>query len=136
MQQIVDLDGNTQNWSLTGGIAHGKIQSKSELHLAARSLLKDSFPTLQILEEIQIPLRKSETLYLDFYLPLIKKCIEVHGEQHYRFVAFYHVSPIGFARHKKRDAEKKEWCLKNNIEYIEFAYNESIDEWKAKLFHE
>lgn len=133
MQQIIDLDGNIQNWSLTGGIAHGKMQNKSDLHLSARSLLREYFPTLQLLEEVPIPLRKSEVLYLDFYLPLIRKCIEVHGEQHYKFVPFYHISRIGYAKHRKRDAEKKEWCCSNNIEYIEFAYNESIDDWRNKL---
>jgi hypothetical protein len=55
-------------------------------------MLHEKFPTLQILEEVSIPLRSKETLYLDFYIPLIKKCIEVHGEQHYKFVPFYHTT--------------------------------------------
>lgn len=136
MQQIVDLDGVLHQWSLTGGIAHGKMHNKSELHLLARKLIKECFPTLQILEEVSVPIRKSETLYLDFYLPLTKKCIEVHGEQHYKFVPFFHINMMGFAKHKKRDQEKKDWCEINNIEYIELPFNESYTEWKSKLIHE
>jgi hypothetical protein len=133
MQQILDLDGNLQPWQLSGGISHGKLLTKSDLHLKARDLLKECFPTLQILEEVPIPLRKTETLYLDFYLPLIRKCIEVHGSQHYKFTPFYHTNLMGFAKHKKRDHDKQEWCHQNNIIYIELPYNESIEEWKIRL---
>ena len=74
--QIKDLDGNTHHWKLIGGIAKASVGNKSSLHLQARQLIKDCFPTLQVLEEISIPLRRTEHLILDFYLPLNKKCIE------------------------------------------------------------
>lgn len=137
MQQVIDLDGNIQHWSLSGGISHGHTyNNKSDLHLLARTLIKECFPTLQVLEEVPVSIRRSETLYLDFYLPLTKKCIEVHGEQHYKFVGFFHVNQMGFAKHKRRDAEKKEWCDINNIRYIELPYNETVDEWKQRLLNE
>lgn len=136
MQQIKDLDGQSHSWSLTGGISHGKIQTKSEIHLIARSLIKECFPTLQILEEVSIPIRKSETLFLDFYLPLNKKCIEVHGEQHYKFVAYFHTNIMGFAKHKKRDKEKAEWCEINGMQYIELPFNENIDQWRERITNE
>lgn len=136
MNSVVDLDGHFQQWSLTGAIAHGTIQRKSDLHLQARSILKECFPTLQILEEVPIPIRRGEILYLDFYLPLNKKCIEVHGEQHYKFVPFFHIDRMGFAKHKKRDHEKKEWCELNNLTYIELPYNLSIEEWKNRILND
>lgn len=130
--QVRDLDGNIFRWKLIGSIAKGAHDNKSSLHLKARNLIKQCFPTLQILEEIPIPLRRSETLILDFYLPLNKKCIEVHGKQHYQFSRFFHKDMMGFIRHKKRDKEKKEWCQINNIEYIELPYNK-IDEWEQRI---
>lgn len=136
MNSVVDLDGHLQQWSLTGTIAHGTIQKKSDLHLQARTLLKTCFPTLQILEEVPIPIRRGEVLYLDFYLPLNKKCIEVHGEQHYKFVQFFHVDRMGFAKHKKRDKEKKEWCELNNLKYIELPYDLSVEEWKDRILND
>lgn len=134
--QVKDLDGNTYNWQLIGNISHGSAKNKSNLHLKARDLIHECFPTLQVLEEVPIQIRRSETLYLDFYLPLNKKCIEVHGEQHYTFSRFYHHTFLGFVRHKKRDQEKQEWCALNNIEYIELPFDENIDSWKNRIKHE
>ena len=131
--QVKDLDGNIHSWHLTGNMAKGKIDNKSGLHLQARELLAATFPTMQLLEEVPIPLRKSETLYLDFYLPLKKTCVEVHGEQHYKFVQFYHNTMLGYLRSQKRDKAKEEWCNNNGINYIVFPYNESIEEWQKRL---
>ena len=128
---IVDLDDNVQRWSLKGHIAKGRAINKSSLHLTARSLIKEIFPTLQVLEEVPIPVRKNETLFLDFYLPLNETCIEVHGEQHYKFVQFYHQTSLGFMKHKKRDQEKIEWCELNNIEVIVLPFDKTDEEWES-----
>ena len=112
---------------------HGKLENKSSYHLIARKLIRDTYPTMQILEEVSISLRKSETLYLDFYIPLIKKCIEVHGEQHYKFIPYYHQNKLKFLKAQKRDREKKEWCEINNIYYIELSYKMDPIEWKKVL---
>lgn len=133
---VKDLDGNAVKWQLIGGIAHGSIQNKSSFHLTARNLIHELFPTMQVLEEVAIPLRRSETLYLDFYIPLLKRCIEVHGEQHYKFVPFYHNNLLGFIKHKKRDQEKQEWCHINGISYIELPFHEKIEEWKDRIKNE
>jgi hypothetical protein len=130
---VTDLDNNTHNWSLLGSIAKGKQNNKSSLHLRARNLLLSLYPTLQILEEVSIPLRRSETLYLDFYLPLNKLCIETHGEQHYKFVPHYHNTKLGFLKHQKRDREKQEWCQLNSISYIALPFNESDEEWRVRI---
>lgn len=132
---VKDLDGNSYSWQLIGCMAKGKLSNKSSFHLKARELITSTFPTLQILEEVPIQLRRSETLYLDFYLPLIKTCIEVHGEQHYKYIGFYHNSHLGFLKSQKRDREKTEWCEINGIKQIILPYNESIDEWSKHLSH-
>lgn len=132
---IKDLDGNSHNWQLTGNMAKGKVTNKSSLHLQARGLISSLYPTLQILEEVPIPLRKNEILYLDFYIPLKKVCCEVHGEQHYKFVSFYHNNMLNFLKSQKRDKEKQEWCEINNILYIELPYND-IDNWEKLIAHE
>lgn len=135
MLEVVDLDGNMHKWSLKGHIAKGSMKNKSSLHLQARQLIHNIFPTFQILEEVSIPVKKNEILFLDFYLPLTKTCIEVHGEQHYKFVQFYHSNLLGFIKHKKRDKLKQEWCEKNDITYVELPYNESVDLWKERLLN-
>lgn len=133
---VKDLDGHITNWHLVGHIAKGRNINKSDLHLKARSLLIELFPTLQLLEEVPINTRKSETLYMDFYLPLKKMSIEVHGEQHYKYIGFYHQNVLGFIRSQKRDREKTEWCNINNIEQIILPFNENIDQWKQRIKHD
>lgn len=129
---VKDLDGHDHNWSLLGKMKNLR-SNISNLHKSVLSLLLEIYPTIPILQEISIPLRRNETLYLDFYIPLLKKAIEAHGEQHYKFVAHYHSNAMGFIKHKKRDAEKQEWCDLNSIEYIELPFNESKDEWKQRI---
>jgi hypothetical protein len=131
--QVKDLDGATHNWHLTGNMAHGKITNRSSFHLRARQIITDLCPTLQILEEVPITLRKSETLYLDFYLPLKKLCVEVHGEQHYKFVGFYHNNMFSFLKSQKRDREKQEWCEINSIKHIVLPHFENDNEWIERI---
>ena len=133
---VKDLDGIAHTWNLTGNMAHGKTTNKSSLHIRARALLSTQFPTLQLLEEIPIILRKSETLYLDFYMPLNRTCVEVHGEQHYKYVPYYHGNMMSFLKAQKKDREKSEWCNINNIRYIELPYHENIDQWTQRINHE
>lgn len=133
---VVDLNGNNVQWNLTGYISKGKLNNKSSYHLNARELIGQSFPTFQILEEVSIPLRRNETLYLDFYLPLIKLAVEVHGQQHYEFVPFYHPNRISFFKAQKRDLEKKDWCIINDIKYVEFPYSENINQWASRLIND
>ena len=123
----VGLDGYEYKISLASLTTKSNLNNKSNFHLLARDLLKQNYPTLQILEEIPIQIRKSETLYMDFFIPLSKKCIEVHGEQHYEFTPFYHRTKLDFFKQQKRDREKREWCHINNIAYIELPYNKQED---------
>lgn len=124
----VGLDGYEYKISLSTLTAKSSLNNKSAFHLAARKILKEIYPTLQILEEIPIQIRKSETLYMDFFIPLSKKCIEVHGEQHYQFTPFYHRTKLDFFKQQKRDREKQEWCHINNLTYVELPYDQEA-EW-------
>jgi hypothetical protein len=133
---IKDLDGGSHNWLLTGNMAKGKIDNRSSLHLTARKLISGHLPTLQLLEEVPIPLRRGEVLYLDFYIPLKKICIEVHGEQHFKFVPFYHSTILNFLKAQKRDREKQEWCEINGIKYIGLRFDQNETEWSQLIQNE
>jgi hypothetical protein len=133
---MVGLDNIVYKLNLTGLRSHGRMQNKSGLHLEARKLINSIFPTMQILEEVPINIRKNEVLYLDFYLPLTRTCIEVHGEQHYKFIKFYHQNMMGFAKSKKRDDDKSQWCSINNIKQIILPHNESLEQWKLRLIND
>jgi len=130
---VTDLDGKTSKLKLMGyTVGIQNRDSRSKYHIAARKLLKEKYPTLQILEEVSIKIRQGETLYLDFYIPILNYAIEVHGEQHYKFSPHFHGSHMGYLKQLKRDREKNEWCEINNIEFTVLAYDE-LDEWNAQI---
>ena len=132
--RVVDLDGSASVWKIKGHIVkNNDSRPRSKHHLKARALLKEMFPTCQLIEEVSITPRKGEVLYLDFYVPLHSLCVEVHGEQHYKFIPHYHGSMMGFAKSKKRDREKEEWCELNGIRIVELPFSEEEDEWRKRI---
>ncbi len=129
---IKTLDGKTIDWkphlqrkSLT--------EEKSSYHIKARELLKELYPTCIILEEVSIPLTRSDTVYLDMFLPLLKIAVEVHGEQHYKFVACFHRTYRDFLQQKQRDKRKKEWLESNGFKFVELKFNEDLEQWKKLI---
>jgi very-short-patch-repair endonuclease len=129
--RVSKLDGTTTEWKIKGNLLHQCLsrQARSSYHLQARQLLHELFPTMQIYEEVPIPTGQ----FLDFYIPIKKLALEVHGEQHYKYVPFFHQSQMGFVKHKQNDSKKEEWCDANGIQLIILAYNESIDNWRERL---
>ena len=132
--KVRDLEDNIHNWKLHGHVVRANDQRpRSKLHLLARDILVDLFPTVQILEEVAAPITRRETLFFDFYINTIKMVVEVHGQQHYKFNTLFHTSAQDFANQKKRDLRKRDWCEYNNITYVELPYNESKEQWKLRI---
>jgi|TARA_Y100000004_G_scaffold85406_1_gene95816 hypothetical protein len=128
------LDGQVHNWKLHGYVVRAsESRPRSKLHLKARTILKDIFPTVQILEEVAAPITRTEKLFFDFYINTVKLVVEVHGQQHYKFNTLFHSSAQDFANQRKRDRRKAEWCEYNNITYVELPYNEDEDQWRFRI---
>lgn len=127
---VIDLDGSEHEWKMKGKEVRIDTRPHSALHRAAREILKERFPTLVLLEEVPIKVRKKQTLYLDFYLPLRKIAVEVQGEQHFKFSSLYHSSAHDFRKQVRNDNDKAEWCEINGIDLIIFAYNNQ-DDWES-----
>lgn len=62
-------------------------------------------------------------MIFDFYLPDYNLLIEYDGEQHFRAIDFFG-GKKGFKQTQKRDAEKNEYCLTNNIKLLRIPYTE------------
>jgi len=132
--KIRDLNGEKVDWKPNGQIITASdTRSRSQLHLVARKLLYDLFPTLPILEEVAIPIRRGTTQYFDFFLTGVKVAVEVHGQQHFKFNSHFHASMSEFLRQRNRDDDKREWCEVNNITLLELPYNEKIEEWTQTI---
>ena len=131
MSKVKDLSGKTHSWNLVGySVDKNSSTPKSNPHKLARELLKNEFPTDPILEEVPLP---GEHLFFDFYLPRRKLAIEVHGEQHFKFIQHFHGDKAGFLRAKANDQRKISWCELNSIKIIILKDTESQDEWRNRI---
>lgn len=129
--KVVDTHGNTHSWSLVGHkIKANETKPRSSLHLTARNLIREEFPTDSVLEEVGLA---GEQLFFDFYIPRRKLAIEVHGEQHYKFIKYFHGDLLGFQTAQRNDERKATWCQLNNIILIILPFNESQDEWQTRI---
>lgn len=54
----------------------------------------------------------------------------MHGQQHYKFTAFFHKTEEEFEKYKNNDRIKRDWAVDNNILYIELPFNEE-KKWKS-----
>ena len=95
-----------EGWELAV-INYPRSETESQLHLRARKLIKELYPTVQLMEEVPVQLRRGKTVYLDFYINTIKLVIEVHGAQHYKYNTLYHSNAQDFVNQRKRDADKR-----------------------------
>ena len=65
-------------------------------------------------------------IYPDFVINNI--IIEYNGEQHYRYVPFFHTGgEIDFEKQQNRDNKLREYCKQNSIHLIEIKYNDDIE---------
>ena len=134
--KIIGLDQQEYSWIPSNNIVD--TEKRSGLHNKAKELLKERYPNDRILEELVLPGTKTatrkSTLKADFFIPVRKLIIEVHGEQHTEFNNFFFKSKMDFYKAQARDRDKKQWCEINNFELIELFHNESIEGWRSKIW--
>jgi very-short-patch-repair endonuclease len=134
------FDGRERSWKLSKCIVSGDQQRpRSKLHILARKLLHEEFQYDTILEEVPLPgshkpSRKS-TLFVDFLIPSSSLAVEVHGRQHFEFVAHFHGDTRGFRKSKARDRDKARWLEINSIDLITLSYSETEDEWRQRIIN-
>ena len=59
----------------------------------------------------------------DFYLPEKNICIEVDGEQHFKYIPHFHKSLSGFKKQQEHDRRKNSYCLANDIKLYRIPYD-------------
>lgn len=132
--RVQDLSGKTHVLNLKGyQVSLEDTRPRSENHLKCRKLLAELYPLDIICEEVSVP---GESLFLDFLIPVRKIAIEVNGEQHDRYVPFFHRNnKSNFIKSQGRDQRKAQWCALNNIKLIVLNYDNSESEWKRTLLN-
>lgn len=136
--KVLGINGKEYVWNLSPyDIKKDSTRARSKYHLRARSLLKEIYHSYRILEEVKLPgstaKHRKGVLYLDFYIPQIKKAFEVHGQQHYEYNAFFHKNMADFVLAKGKDEDKIEWCVLNDITLTVLKYSDSDEEWRKQI---
>ena len=131
--------GNTKI-ALGKSLRAGLVKSCGCLHSSGEQKIAE------ILNELKIPFYrqqkfndlKSDTgnfLYFDFFLPDNNICIEYQGEQHYYYNGRGWNNEENFIKTQKRDALKRQYCLKKGITLIEIPYTD-YSKMNKKYFEE
>lgn len=81
----------------------------------------------------------THNLELDCYNEELGLAAEYNGEQHYKFIPFFHKSREAFYNQKYRDELKRIYCKDRGIHLIEVPYTElkNLENWlleKIKIF--
>ena len=78
--------------------------------------------------------KDKNTLSFDFYIPSLNLCIEFQGSQHYDpgfYIRKKKSQEEGMKKYliqKKHDEIKKNYCIQNNINFLEIKYTEKIED--------
>lgn len=121
---IADKDGNIYNANLFalryGYIYHKMCGLQSSLEIKTANYLDEigiKYETQKSFDDC----RNIHKLRFDFYLPDYNIIIETHGEQHYKDCS----DRFGFTleEQQNRDLYKKNFCINNNIKYVEIPYS-------------
>ncbi len=133
--KVIGLDGKEYSWNFT---KHNEARADcSMLHSRVRILLRAIFPYDCIYEEVALPGIKTEivkrVLMADFYIHAPRLMIEVQGEQHDKFVEFFHHNRSEFFRARKLDSLKRQWCHQNEITLVELAHDGTDAQWEQQI---
>lgn len=136
--KVFGINGKEYVWNLSNyDVKNDNTRKRSQYHIRARLLLKDIYNSYRILEEVKLPgstaKHKKGVLYLDFYIPQIKKAFEVHGQQHYEYSPFFHKTRADFLLAKAKDEDKIEWCELNDIDLVVLKYSDTDEEWRKQI---
>lgn len=136
--KVIGINGKEYVWNLSQyDVKANNTRKRSKYHLRARTLLKEIYHSYRILEEVKLPgstaTHRKGVLYLDFYIPQIKKAFEVHGQQHYDFSPFFHKSKADFVLSQAKDEDKIEWCRLNDIDIVILKYSDNDEQWRYQI---
>lgn len=95
------------------------LERRSKLHIEIYEALKLYMPSIRIIEEYNL----GNNLFVDIYLPDYSICIEIDGEQHDRYIKFFHGNDMSkFYDQKNNDKRKYSKCRELNLYLYRVKY--------------
>lgn len=107
-------------------------KSRSKIQFNVKQFLKKYWANYIVFEEFPVAGTK---LSLDFYNANKRIAIEVQGQQHVKYVPFFHGNnKINYINQLKRDSDKLKFCEINDIHLVEIYKESELDEEIFKTF--
>ena len=105
-----------------------RTKTRSKFQDEVKKFLKAYWNDDFVFEELRLV---DTRMTFDFYNANKKIAIEVQGQQHTKFVPFFHGNRNKFLQQLKRDNKKLEFCVMNNIKLVEIY---SVSELNKDFF--
>tara|TARA_R110000772_G_scaffold213627_1_gene324188 strand:+ start:5808 stop:6215 length:408 start_codon:yes stop_codon:yes gene_type:complete len=103
---------------------------RSNFQREVRSFLRPFWGKDVVFEEFRLV---GTRLSLDFYNASLKVAIEVQGQQHTKYVGFFHKNRQALRKQFERDEQKLKFCKLNDINLVELY---TIEECTVDFFKE
>lgn len=100
-----------------------KKKSRSKFQYDIKQFLKPYWEHDIVFEEFRLV---GTRMTFDFYNANKKIMIEAQGEQHTKFIKFFHGNRLKYLQQLKRDNKKLEFCEKNNLKLMEIYPTDMI----------
>jgi len=118
------LDGKERTLkNIKNCIIDWDAKSRSKFQFSVKQFLKTYWKGDVVFEELRIV---GTRLSLDLYNANKKVAIEVQGEQHFKYVPFFHNTRGSYLKQIKRDVKKNEFCEINGIHLVEIYPNDIL----------
>jgi hypothetical protein len=98
-------------------------KSRSKFQFTVKQFLMPYWKGDVVFEELKIV---GTRLSLDFYNANKKVAIEVQGQQHFKYVPFFHNTRGSYLKQIKRDVKKSDFCEINKIHLVEIYPTDSL----------
>jgi len=101
-----------------------RSKSRSNIQFRAKVFLENHWKDHVVFEEFPVA---GTRLRFDFYNANKRVAVEVHGQQHTKFVPFFHKRRSGFVSQLRRDQQKVDFCELNKIRLVEIFNEKEIN---------
>ena len=98
-------------------------KSKSKIQFNAKQFLKNYWVNHIVFEEFPVA---GTRLKFDFYNANKRIAVEINGQQHTKYVPFFHKRRANFVSQIRRDQQKIDFCELNEIKLVEIYEKDKL----------
>ena len=130
-QAAIESFGSKEKISAELGVDSAFITTSSTLSKQVYDALVIIYGKDNVVKEVTfdwlINDKSGKHMWFDFYIPTIKTAVECDGEQHFKWVKYFHKTYDDFLNSIKRDRKKEKLAIYHGIKVVRFNYLQNID---------